>query len=80
MANGCNHDKHIEFTPKEVCSIFQKSYVTVLKWLGDRDANEKYSAGVFPHAYKCQRCRKIYIPAVDVETKMEEYRKIMKGV
>lgn len=79
MAN-CNHDKRIEFTPKEVCSIFQKSYVTVLKWLGTRDVSDKYSDGVFPHAYKCPRCKKIYIPVIDVESKMDEYRKSMKGV
>lgn len=77
---ACNHDSKIEFTPKEVCSIFQKSYVTVLKWLGDRDANEVYSGGEFPHAYKCLKCKKIYIPISDVELKMDDYRKRMKGV
>ena len=76
----CNHDKDIEFTPKEVCSIFQKSYVTILKWLGDRDAKDVYSKGEFVHAYKCRRCKKIYIPVSDVEHKMEEYRRKMKGV
>lgn len=77
---ACNHDKNIEFSPKEVSKIFQKSYVTVLKWLGERDDKGRYSYGDFTHAYKCRTCKKIYIPIADVESKMEEYRKKLRGV
>lgn len=76
----CDHDKNIEFSPKEVSKIFQKSYVTILKWLGDCDSKGRYTKGSFVNAYKCRNCKKIYIPVADVEAKMEEYRRKMKEV
>lgn len=77
---SCNHDKKLEFTPKEVCDIFKKSYVTILKWLGERDKNGMYSSGSFIHAYKCDQCNKIFIPISDIEHKLDECRQKMKGV
>lgn len=75
---SCTHNEML--TPKDVGVIFQKSYITIIKWLGDRDADGNYKNGSFKNAFKCRQCGKIYIPVDDVESKMEEYRSKMKGV
>lgn len=61
----CEKHKETELTPKEVSSVLNKNYRTILRWI---------KSGLFENAYKCEHCGTYLVPSSDVDAYIESLK------